>query len=112
MKMNKILSLYVAFVGKEGGKRRPVLIVENSENEIIFYSITSKCQNKSDKIKKLYFKINDWKDSNLKKESWIDIGTLFVLSKDKTDFEYKDIGELSQNDTDRLEVFLKNTLKR
>jgi mRNA interferase MazF len=104
--MNKIVSISVAYVGKEGGESRPVLMVENSESEILFYSITSKYKNKSDKIKELYFQINDWKDSNLKKESWIDTGTLFVLSKDKINFEFKDIGELSRNDMNRLEVFL------
>ncbi len=42
MKMNKIVSMYVAYVGKPEGKRRPVLIIENSENEVLFYAITSK----------------------------------------------------------------------
>ena len=108
MKMNKIVSMYVAYVGKPEGKRRPVLIIENSENEVLFYAITSKFEHKSERIKKLYFHINDWQDSNLKKESWIDTGTLFVISKEKIDFKYKDIGELSQKDLNRLEEFLKD----
>lgn len=67
MKMIKIVSMYVAYVGKPEGKRRPVLIIENSENEVLFYAITSKFEHKSERIKKLYFHINDWQDSNLKK---------------------------------------------
>ena len=51
MKMNKIVSMYVAYVGKPEGKRRPVLIIENSENEVLFYAITSKFEHKSERIK-------------------------------------------------------------
>lgn len=109
--MNKIVSMYVAYVGSKGGKRRPVLIVENNKNEVFFYAITSKFRNKSASIKKFYFHIEDWIDFNLKKESWIDTGNLFILSKETTVFKYKDIGELSKHDMNRLEAFLEANIE-
>ena len=47
MKTNEIVSVYVAFADKEGGKRRPILVVQDRNDRIDFFSITSKYKTKS-----------------------------------------------------------------
>ncbi|HGF8086425.1 TPA: hypothetical protein QFF51_002203 [Enterococcus faecium] len=42
MKTNEIVTVYVAFADKEGGKRRPILVVQDRNDRIDFFSITSK----------------------------------------------------------------------
>lgn len=103
MNTNDIATVYVAFTAAEGGKRRPVYILKNGLDTISFLSITSKYHTKSDKIKLKYVEIRDWKQAGLKKESWIDVGTLNELPKNNKKVKWKKIGELSPSDLQRLE---------
>lgn len=49
MKSNRIYTAYVAW--KTGGKRGPVLVVEDNDNSVTVLKITTKYQSKSSKIK-------------------------------------------------------------
>jgi mRNA interferase MazF len=89
------------------GKTRPVLAFVVNKNNVDIYQITTQYKNKSGRIKDLYFKINDWVQAGLKKQSYVDTGTLITLSldtfKDKTP-----VGKLTENDKKRLLKFFEN----
>ena len=88
-----------------GSKNRPVLIVQINGNTISAYPITTQYENKSKTIQALYFKINDWLEAGLDKQSYIDTGTL--LEFPLTAISNKQpIGKLTTADMQRLLVFL------
>ena len=105
MKMNKsdIATVYVAFINSENGKRRPVYIIQENEKTIHFFSITSKYHNKSEIIKRQHVEIRDWEQAGLRKESWIGIGIINEIPRDKKGIIWKKIGVLSESDLRRLE---------
>lgn len=107
-KMNRsdIATVYVAFSSSAKGKRRPVYIIQEIDQTIHFFSITSKYQTKSEQIKQQYVEIRDWEQAGLRKKSWIDIGTINEIPKDKKGIVWKKIGVLSDNDLQRLESML------
>jgi len=106
--------LFIAYIswassvstGNEG-KNRPVLVLMLSENTISVYPITTQYENKSEAIKARYFKINDWQQTGLDRQSYIDTGILLSLPisviKNK-----KPIGRLTIEDKKRLLAFLQN----
>lgn len=108
MKINEIYTAYVAW--KNGGKRRPILIIRDDQNAVFCYKITSKYKNKSTNIKRNYYKIANWNQSGLVKQSYVDIGRL--ISLDKTKVRFKLIGNLSLVDTKNLAKFIKNRYKK
>ena len=90
-----------------GGKNRPVLAFIVDENSVDIYRITTRHESKSKEIQALYFKINDWAQAGLDKQSYVDTGTLITLST--AAFKNKSpIGELTGNDKRRLLEFLDN----
>lgn len=105
--MNKhdIVALYVAFSQGNGGKRRPILVVQYDQEGIEFYPLTSKFFEKSKHIKARYYEIEDWKESGLAKPSWIDIGKRLWLPVDKVD-QITKIGKLTVNDKEKLSIYL------
>jgi hypothetical protein len=90
-----------------GGKTRPVLAFIVKRNCVDIYRITTQYENKSGKIKDMYFKINDWKQTGLKKQSYVDTGTLITLSLE-TFKDRKPLGKLTENDKQRLLEFLES----
>lgn len=108
MKSNDIATVYVTFTGSQGGKRRPVVIVDDNAKEVSFFSITSQYGTKSKRIKKVYFPIRDWQQAGLKKESWIDAGSLKAIPKNKGNVTYRKIGRLSIADMRNLNAFLED----
>jgi len=98
--------LFITYLSwKSGGKSRPVLVLLLSEDTISVYPVTTQYENKSESIKSRYFKINDWLQAGLDKQSYIDTGILLNLPisiiKDK-----KPIGKLTIADKKRLLAFL------
>jgi len=90
-----------------GGKIRPVLAFIVGESTVDIYQITTKYESKSEEIKSLYFKINDWAQSGLSRESYVDTGTLITLPIDA--FEGKiPVGKLTECDKQRLFMFFKS----
>jgi mRNA interferase MazF len=55
-----------------GGKNRPILVLLLNEDTISVYPITTQYENKSESIKSQYFKIKDWQQAGLDKQSYID----------------------------------------
>ena len=88
-----------------GSKFRPVLVIQINGKTISVYPITTQYENKSKTIQAQYFKINDWSQAGLDKQSYIDTGTLLDLPlsviKNK-----QPIGKLTTTDMQRLLVFL------
>ena len=92
---------------ENGGKSRPVLAFTADGNSVDIYQITTRYENKSEEIRVLYFKIIDWTQAGLDKQSYVDTGTLISLPlnafKGKTP-----IGKLTENDKRRFLEFLNN----
>lgn len=103
MKTNEIYTAYVAW--NTGGKRRPVLVVRDEQTQVFCFRITSKYKNKSEKIKRNYYVIENWKYAGLFKQSYVDIGQLVPLSKEKVNFKL--IGKLTLEDEQNLSKFIK-----
>jgi hypothetical protein len=101
-----IFDIYIAYVlWGDRGKMRPVLILEKKEKTVYVFNITTQYENKSDKIRNKYFKINDWEQAGLDKQSYVDTNTIRNLSlaalKDRAI-----IGSLTESDAERLIEFL------
>ena len=88
-----------------GSKTRPVLAVQINGSTISVYPITTQYENKSKAIQAQYFKINDWSQAGLEKQSYIDTGTLLDLPL-KVIKNKQPIGKLTTLDMQRLLVFL------
>ena len=108
MKTNDIYTAYVAW--HTGGKRRPILIIRDSVSDFDFFKITSKYAQKSDRIKKNYYPINDWELAGLAKQSYVDIGNIVNLPKEGLRLTH--IGRLTQNDQVGLVGFINHRYKR
>lgn len=104
MKINEIYTAYVSW-GTDG-KRRPILVIHDTENNVFCYRITSKFSQKPEKIKRNYFPLTDWRQAGLVKESYVDVGNVSKLSKDKITFRF--VGELSLRDIKSLTEFIHN----
>ena len=101
-----ILIAKVEFSDGTGSKVRPAMVIEFNDEVIQTYRITSKYEEKSDKIKAKYFEIIDWFRAGLKRPSWIDTVQLYELDRDRT--KIKVIGKLTNRDILRLKEFLSN----
>jgi len=64
-----VFDIFVAYIEwGEGGKIRPILIIERQEKIITVFNITTQYEHKSEIIRNKYFKINDWKQAGLEKQ--------------------------------------------
>ncbi|MCR1879486.1 MazF family toxin-antitoxin system [Limosilactobacillus reuteri] len=70
------------------------------------FSQPRKYKNKSERIKKNYFPLMDWKIEGLDKQSYVDVGDIIKLSKEHVSFRL--IGELSTHDIEALVEFIRN----
>ncbi|EHO47568.1 type II toxin-antitoxin system PemK/MazF family toxin [Lentilactobacillus kisonensis] len=104
MKKNDVGLAYVEFDDGSGGKRRPVLIVEDRGSYYATFSITTKFSSKSKRIQSIYFEIHEWAASGLRRPSWIDVGHVVRLEKT---IKIQYIGKLQINDAQRFLKFLK-----
>ena len=103
-----IFDIFITYVSwGDKGKNRPVLIIEHRKKIIKAFNITTQFENKNETIRSKYFRINDWRQSGLYKESYVDTNTIRdippVLFKEKSA-----IGRLTENDKRRLLEFLDN----
>ena len=103
MEPYNIFTTYISW--NNGGKSRPVLVYAINEELIRIYPITTQYENKSEKIKEKYFRINDWSQAGLDKQSYIDTGTRFTQSLTIFD-KIEPIGTLTEEDKKRLIKFL------
>jgi hypothetical protein len=82
-----------------------VLVLQIKGESILIFPITTQYENKSKAIKASYFKITDWIQAGLAKQSYIDTGTLIKLPLSVIDNK-KIIGQLTKSDKQRLLDFL------
>jgi hypothetical protein len=104
--------LFIAYISwgssasqSNSGKSRPVLVFQISEDTISIYPITTQYENKSKTIQAQYFKINDWSQAGLDKQSYIDTGILYDLPISVFENK-KPIGKLTNADKQSLLAFL------
>jgi hypothetical protein len=102
----KPFELYISYVSWGGdGKYRPVLVFSLKDETVFVYSVTSQFESKSEAIRARYFKINDWMQVGLDKQSYVDTGIYFPVPvsalKDKAP-----IGELTAEDKQKLLDFI------
>jgi mRNA interferase MazF len=107
MKPFEVFIVYISW--GNGGKSRPVLAFFMDDNSISVYQITTQYEVKSQIIRTKYFKINDWLQAGLEKQSYVDTGTLISLPMTVINGK-KPIGELSTEDKQSLLEFLTNQL--
>jgi hypothetical protein len=104
--------IYICFVPwGNGGKNRPVLVLENSGATVEVLPITSQYENKSPYIKAKYFEITDWEQAGLSKLCYIDTGTSHFYSYQEMQYS-RFVGKLTNKDKLRLILFLKNNYNR
>ena len=96
--------IYIAYVSwGDGGKRRPVLILEESPDSVTAFNITTHYEDKSETIRAKHFIINDWKQAGLDRQSYIDTNATITLPQTAID---NLIGRLTPLDEIRLVEFL------
>ncbi|GHV15777.1 MazF family toxin-antitoxin system [Clostridia bacterium] len=98
--------LFISYVEwDDGGKRRPILVYVIDGDIVSVFNITSQFETKSDAIKAHYYKINDWMQAGLEKQSYVDTGKLIDLKKSTFDSKTP-IGTLTYADKIALLAFL------
>jgi hypothetical protein len=108
MKPFDIFIIYISW-GTDG-KSRPVLAFLLNESRISVFQITSQYKSKSNALKARHFKIDDWSQAGLDKQSYVDTGTLISLPMSLIK-KKESIGELSEKDKQRLLEFLTKQVK-
>ncbi|MBT9670485.1 hypothetical protein GPK34_00340 [Secundilactobacillus kimchicus] len=105
MKSYDVVTAYVSFTQGNGGKRRSVLIIFDDGENLLVFSITSRYEKKSERIKAKYYKLQDWQALNLKKQSYIDTNQAYQIGREAlTSFQV--LGHLSQTDINGLDELL------
>jgi hypothetical protein len=99
--------LYITYVpwDEGGGKTRPVLVLARGEKLVSIFKITTQYENKSERVRAKYFKINEWEEAGLHKQSYVD--TTATRNIPLTAFQNKQsIGRLTKSDVARLIKFM------
>jgi len=100
------LEIFVTHISwGSGGKNRPILVLLEKDGSVLVYPVTTQYENKSEAIRAHYFKVNDWNQAGLAKQSYIDTGTLIELPLSAI-ANKKPIGRLTMTDKQRLLHFL------
>ena len=105
-----IFDIFITYVSwGDGGKIRPVLILEQQETIVNVFNITTQYETKNEAIRRNYFKINDWQQAGLNMPSYID--TNIVRDVPVTALQGKPkIGNLSLRDVQDFVVFLEGNM--
>jgi hypothetical protein len=102
----KPLDIFIAYVSWEsGGKYRPVLIIGQQETIVFAFIITTQYVSKTEATRARYFKINDWQQAGLEKQSYVDTNTVRDLPSLFFDGKME-IGRLTEADERRLIEFI------
>ena len=103
-----IFDIFIAYVSwGSRGKKRPVLILEKSVNDVTVFNITTQYKTKSAAIRSKYFKINDWQQSGLDELSYIDTNNTVTLPLSSVDVDHP-VGMLTESDVRKFVEFLTN----
>lgn len=102
-----MVGLYVGFTGTSGGKRRPVLIIQRENKELLFLKLTSKYQQKSVTMQRQYYPLKDWESVGLNRQTFVDVGQLLRVELSELG-RVTFIGRLSQQDKIDLAKFIQD----
>jgi hypothetical protein len=98
--------IYIAYVSwGSGGKRRPVLVLKESERSVTVFGITTQYAEKSESIRAKYFAINDWKQAGLDRQSYVDTNRTLTIPVSSVDGNSR-VGKLTSADEQRLIAFI------
>ena len=107
-----IFDIFIAYVTWDGvsggigkGKKRPVLILEQTTDAVIVFKITTQYEAKSNTVRSKYFMINDWRQAGLNKESYIDTNRTVTLPLSAVDINHP-VGTLTEADIQKFIDFL------
>ena len=95
------------FLGETTEKKRPVLVLEQQGAVVFVFNITTQYANKSEIIRRKYYKIVDWQQAGLDKQSYIDTNVIRDLPMAALDGRAA-IGKLTDADVKRLVDFIIN----
>ena len=102
----KLFELFIANISWDSGSKcRPVLVLQITGNTVSVFPITTQYRNKSKTIQAHYFKIDEWQQAGLDKQSYIDTGMVLDLPL-SVFIKKKPIGKLTTADKQRLLKFL------
>ena len=102
----KLFELFIATISwGSGSKNRPVLVLQITGNTVSVLPITTQFENKSKAVQAQYFKINEWLQAGLDKQSYVDTGTVLDIPLSVFN-KKKPIGKLTSTDMQRLLKFL------
>ena len=96
---------FVTYGNSSLGKHRPV-VIWNYQDRQVFFKVTSKFNNKSDKIRSRYFPIFDWYDIGLNKPSYIDCNS--YISLNEASFQIEPFTRLTGKDIRRFDKYIKS----
>lgn len=111
IKPRDLVTIFVSFIAGQNGKRRPILVIRNTEKQLRFFSITSKYEQKSPRIKLQYYPLADWQIAGLQKASYIDIKSQRVVAWESLS-QINYVGHLSLHDAHQLQLFILSYEKR
>ncbi|GHU51278.1 hypothetical protein AGMMS49975_04190 [Clostridia bacterium] len=100
--------LYYVSWGTDG-KLRPVLFFSQTGQNVSIFTITTKYETKSDKIQANFFKIVDWAQAGLSKQSYIDAKS---PNEVPVSLLKKPIGKLTERDRTQFLLFLSELSKK
>jgi hypothetical protein len=106
MKINDIVTVYMAYVDNPGGKKRPVLIQHIDAENYYVLKITSQYANKSDKIRAKYFPLLNWQALGLNQMSYIDTNSIRPLKRTAFKSKMRIINHLDSQTIKQLESFM------
>lgn len=111
--MFEIYFLNEAFDKTKGAENHYAVVVDNSELIVLTFNLlTSKYQEKSEKIKLQYYPIQDWKKAGLKRRTYVDILALVQYDIAQLKKHGRHIGKLTIADIQGLVEFRKTYKKR
>jgi hypothetical protein len=101
----ELFDIFITYVRWDnGGKRRPALVFKRDGDRIIIFPITTQYENKSEAVRSKYFRINDWAQAGLDKQSYVDTGSP-RRAKETAFANDTIIGKLTDADKRRLLAF-------
>ena len=103
-----IFDIFIAYISwGDGGKMRPVLVLEQQETVVHVFNITTQYESKSETVRRNYFKIIDWQHAGLSLQSYIDTNIVRDVPVVALHGKPK-IGKLSTRDVQDFITFLED----
>ena len=89
------------------GRKRLVLILEQTGGGVTAFNITTRYEGKSEIIRSKYFKINDWQQAGLNQQSYVDTNKTVTLPLSSVDVTHP-VGTLTVSDVQKFIEFIRN----